>query len=388
MISITRKWHTEWLEYVLHNKNTPDDWKDIVSNDNFLPEFITNIMNIGNKSSYTNNLIWSALGNNSNLSIKFILDNPQFMDKWDWKTISRNKNMTHVVINAHPELKWHWESMEQNPSVCLSSDFLTENFSKFDMQYIIPNAPFSFIEKHMVVFSYFYQERFWGWLSRNPNITGEFLLFHLNEAWSWPCLSSNPALSIDFIEDNMSLMWDWSIISKHKMTIPFYEKHIVNIFFDISDLHQNPNMIDFFLIHPDWNWNWAKISCNKGLTFSIVKSLPHKDWDWFELSRHPNITMDDISGSRFPWCFYSMSWNPNLSIGFIKRDFFKPWSRKYVLKNNMKSGREHYISTEYDKLVKLCKQSYETQLVEIAWNPNRLEWVMDEDQKERWFKIT
>jgi hypothetical protein len=382
-MSITGKWHSEWLEYVLHEKNTPDDWKDIVSNDNFLPEFM-HIIEKYLQTSYTRKLIWSAFGTNSNVTIRFILNNPQYMQKWDWKTISCNKNMTPSVIDAHPYLPWNFEAMSGNPSVFSSSDFLSRYHSRFDVSDVIPNAPLDFIEKNIIVFSYFYQDRFWNLLSSNPNITGENLLSHLDKTWKWESLTSNPGISIDFIEDHLDLPWDWKILSRHKMTVAFYERHIIHSFFDISDISMNPNMIPFFLSHSDWHWDWKKISRNKGLTFSLVTSLPDKDWDWFELSRHPNITMQDIFSSTYPWSFYSMSWNPNLSIAFLKKTFFQPWSRKYFLKNNTTLGRERYIDTEYGKMVTESKRAYETEIMERAWSPDRLEWVMDEDQKERW----
>ena len=42
----------------------------------------------------------------------------------------------------------------------------------------------------------------WDWwiLTRNPNITFEFIEKHINEDWDWGEISKNPNITLEFIE--------------------------------------------------------------------------------------------------------------------------------------------------------------------------------------------
>src|SRR5690606_9799554 len=61
-------------------------------------------------------------------------------------------------------------------------------------------------------------------------------------------------------------------------------------------------------------------SFNKHLTWDDVINGRYKiyDWDWNELSRHPNITMDIISSHpHHPWRWKYVWDNPNMTWEFI-----------------------------------------------------------------------
>jgi hypothetical protein len=387
MSTITRKWHTEWLGYARSRYANISDWIDIAANANFLPEFITmpDMANILTKWTKTH---WTELGNNPNLTIDFIIDHPEFIDKWNFVTVSRNKNITPAIINANPCLDWNWTSISQNPSVAKDLDFLEENSFKLDFKYIIQHAPLKFIETYVGTFSYFFKDQFWNWMSCNPNITTDFFLDNIDYPWNWGMLTDNPAISLEFIEEHLvDGLWDWNILAANKMTFKFYEKYgwLLPELQNLEMISLNSNMIEFIASNPGLEWNWKNMSHNDGLTFSLIKSMPDKPWDWHVLSQHRNITMEDIeSRPAFQWSWFGMSSNPNVSVPFINRSYFQPWARKYLFKNNMDLGRERYIAKEYDKLTKTAKENYEYQLMEVAWHPNRLAWVLDQEQAKKY----
>jgi hypothetical protein len=53
----------------------------------------------------------------------------------------------------------------------------------------------------------------WSGISRNPNITMEFIEKHLDSPWDWNTISSNPNLTMEFIEANPDKPWNWLVIS-------------------------------------------------------------------------------------------------------------------------------------------------------------------------------
>ena len=379
-MSIIQKWHTEWFDYIKKIAVTPYEWKDVVSNPNFLPEFIITY------PQYMTQLNWLSLGSNPNLTIKFILDHPEFIEKWDWRSVSMNKNMTPSIISSNPTLNWDWKFVSQNTSVMSDTRFLTEHFSKLRLEYILPNVSFDFIQSNFLVLSYFKENRFWESMSQNPNITTDLLLMNQDKSWQWALLTDNAAISIDFIEAHKSMPWDWIIFQVSKMTISFYEKYrYINFLPKLNIMSLNPNMIELISSNPEWEWDWEKVSYNPGLKFSLVESFPEKPWDWYNLSQHPNITLEDIlRRGDLPWSMYSLSWNVNICVAFIKRSFFQPWAKRYIVKNTMCLARERYISSEYTKMTKETKKKYEAQLMEVAWHPDRLEWVLDHEQQERY----
>ena len=309
MISITRKWHIEWFAYVITRATCKNDWKNIVENENFIPDFIVT------HPQYMSKWDWYAIGNNPNLTIHFILDHPEFADKWDWKSISANKNITPSVVTSIPSIKWDWVSISLNPSILSDTAFLTDNLSKLRLDYVLPNAPIDFIRQHFLYFeSQFPEYRIWNWLSGNPNITTDFLVENLEKPWHWGTLTANSAIPAEFIETNLQLGWDWHILSVHKMTVSFYHKY-EHLFTDMVWISLNKNMIELIYSHPEKDWDWGHVSNNDGLTMHLIETFPDKPWDWHSISQHPNITQGDITRHPdLPWSWFAMSSNINISI--------------------------------------------------------------------------
>ena len=72
-------------------------------------------------------------------------------ERWDWKRMSRNPNLTMDIIEKYPNKPWNWESISQNPNITI------ETIEKY------PNKP-----------------RSWQGVSLNPNITIEFIEKNIN----------------------------------------------------------------------------------------------------------------------------------------------------------------------------------------------------------------
>ena len=42
--------------------------------------------------------------------------------------------------------------------------------------------------------------------------------------------------------------------------------------------------MDFMNSHPEYPWDWFGLSCNSNLTTEVINSHPEKPWDWTGIS--------------------------------------------------------------------------------------------------------
>ena len=78
----------------------------------------------------------------------------------------------------------------------------------------------------------------------------------------------------------------------------------------------------------DKNWNWDQLSKNKDLTIDIVKQ--HVTfWDWFSISSHRNITLSDVlENPDLPWNWSGLSSNPSITRPIKEQHPELPWTTK------------------------------------------------------------
>lgn len=118
--------------------------------------------------------------------------------KWNWYSVSRNPNLTlHYVVN-HPNLPWDWAHILNVYNVCKNEIYnnnkvlwyeFHENFNK--LKYI-DNMDFPWVNEmeasHPDVNIYTSYE--WNGISKNPNITMEFILQNIDKI-NFAALSQN-----------------------------------------------------------------------------------------------------------------------------------------------------------------------------------------------------
>ena len=100
--------------------------------------------------------------------------------------------------------------------------------------------------------------------------------------WNWAALSANPCITQKDIEDYPFIPWNWTYVS------------------------DNPNItMDYVFSVPkerrtecssakERDWNYASLSLNPSLTIDHILDHPDYAWDWLKLSRHKNITWNHI----------------------------------------------------------------------------------------------
>jgi hypothetical protein len=257
------------------------------------------------------------------------------------------------IVVRYPKKKWDWNSLVQNPNI-------TMEFIKTKLEELRK------------------RNNFWHYLSGNPNLTLEFIYYnpnsnHSRDPWDWNSISKNPNFTMQIIERYVDPSWKWSRVDETDKRMKALVKSIR------SSENKDKNIPD-----TKWDfWDWKAISSNPNLTINFVKKYfkiklrikqlklkvnPEKikkfaNFDWYVVSSHHNITMDDIEQNPdLPWVFKYVSKNPNLTMKFveehpenpqeeqgwdwnnisenpgitmedIKNHPDKPWKWKYISKN-------------------------------------------------------
>jgi hypothetical protein len=385
---IKTSWHERWFSYVVSlipqlefpNSKFCMEWEMICQNENFLPKFIFS------HEQYRECWDWKALCKNPNVTLSFILDcSARYqlpLSSWDWHAISRHKNMTPTVIQSNLSLPWVWNMIIYNPSVYKNTSFLSNLIkhvtNEYEMAAIINYAPLHFIKQYWEALTA--NAHFWRSLSSNPNLTRDFIVTYtqwnltllsanhcitpelLNDTlewdWDWELISENPSIPFSFIEEHGDMEWNLMSIARTKVTPEFYEKY--PDFFNMSELSINPHMMEYIAAHPDLPWDWDCVSHNKSLTYDFIMAHPEKPWS------------------------YTSSHIQQISPFHHNKELENTLPRLVFLKNRMSIARKQYINEKWSTAVKQIWENVSNQLMEVAWHPDRLPWVLDEEQKHRY----
>ncbi len=304
-------------------------------------------------------------------------------DDWDLGDFSRNPNITIEFVLANSKKDWSWPLLAINPAIHVS-DILAH-----------PELP-------------------WGNMSKNPTLTINFLLKHLNDYdWWWNYVTLNENISMQDISENPKLCWDWSqILNKKNLTIEFIEnpynfkrlqphidyrrlarlKNVTIDFirkfsispslipnfvrntrlsledimnnrelFNLTNISHRPDITpEFIQEHPEILWDWKVLSLNPHMTEKFVEENIDKGWDWLRLAKNPSITVEfldkishilPITRSRFA---SSLEKNPFYPLKFIETHMDWPWPDEYLSVNpnmTLRFVESHpEIQWQWDKL--------------------------------------
>ena len=199
--------------------------------------------------------------------------------------------------------------------------------------YINKKITLNFIKKYSYNWNYYY-------LSKNPNITEEFILKYPYKNWDIKYLIKNnkitdfKALSkfiniTEYIIDNYpNKPWDWKwIIENTNISV---EKHI---------------QLDLIKKY-SYKWNYKKLSKNPNITKEFILKYPYQNWnnkinksqEWIientNISVEKYIQLDLIEKYPYKWNYYYLSKNPNITKEFILKYPYQNWDIEYLINNN------------------------------------------------------
>lgn len=162
-------------------------------------------------------------------------------------------------------------------------------------------------------------------LSRNPNVTIDFVKQTLDKAWSWSELTRNPAIKLLDILANKDLPWDdfW-VQKKPGITMSIVREHNdmqwdfarLSAVMPFQEILENPELpwcyssmsfnasapMEYVLEHRELPWEWLGVSCHIVKNLEIVLQHPDAPWSWYGLSCNKHLTIEDVlEHPENPW---------------------------------------------------------------------------------------
>lgn len=178
------------IEFVLNNDIKSFDWTCLSMNKGITCEDIENNPNLP--------WMWTWISQNPNINIDFVLKNLD--KKWDYKFLTKNPGIKIEDILNHSELKWDMKSnVFLNPNLNKSHlnwchELIITNKYKlgnsFDSWIDVVANPGITIED-IISYNEMMAIKYANWISKNPNITYNFIKLHPNFAFDWNALSNN-----------------------------------------------------------------------------------------------------------------------------------------------------------------------------------------------------
>lgn len=168
---------------------------------------------------------------------------------------------------------------------------------------------------------------FWDWdeLSKNPNISFEFIKNNLYLPWNWNLLSNNYNITFEIILNNLEYPWDWNWLSwRNDLTLNIVKTNL------------------------DKNWNWYGISRINDITIDFIKSLPDKMWNWYSISKRVSLSEFENNKS-LPWDPHGLSLNSNITPEIVEKYSHINWDH-FNLSINNNFGLEWIIKNKDKKL--------------------------------------
>lgn len=218
----------------------------------------------------------------------------------------------------------------------------------------------------------------WTAISKNPNLTWDIISdTHESIQWNWDEISANPCITWEIIQENPSIPWNiyqiarnpnitWEIIQEINLNKQYYDDksfiqslatnrnitlEMIKNNFDISclcgrdgsDISKNPSITwKDVCNNTNIRWEWYDLSEHPNITLEIIKDhmclltigLKYCEWSWFNVSKNPNVTWEIIKANpTFPWVWEGISENPNITWEIMTKRFSE--MPKNIFDNNV-----------------------------------------------------
>lgn len=171
----------------------------------------------------------------------------------------------------------------------------------------------------------------WDWfiVSSMPNITWEMIMENKTLPWNWFGISYNPNLDIKYLEENKnSSKWDWFGLGKNPaVPLSFIERNIDKFYFETVSDHPHLT-IKFIRKYIKKNWNWFELTKNPAITLEMITNNPDLPWKLDMLSFNPNVTKEFVfeNKNKINWYFKSLTKNKNIKLEDVltNKEFYSP----------------------------------------------------------------
>lgn len=190
-------------------------------------------------------------------------------------------------------------------------------------------------------------------LSRNRNITLEYIADNPDKPWTGFGLSSNPNITQEYIESHPEIDWNYDgMIFNKSISCNFLIKNIDKILTKNNIVYVRDITWDIVENNPAI-WDYTALSFAPCVTLDIVKNNPNKPWNYNYIVMHnPNITWENIH--ELPKNMVSIFCkNPNVFNGIENYEHYENLIDYNALSGNYKITEE-YVLKNLDKPWNYC----------------------------------
>jgi len=198
-----------------------------------------------------------------------------------------------------------------------------------------PNVTLEFIHKYNIVAKA--GRHAYTYLSLNPNVTEQYILEHITEAWSDWRLVFNNNISIQFYIKYKHLMCNkmgYSFLFRlechPKLTIADIRQYGVKCWNSVSN---NPAItIQDIINNPDLPWVWRYVTINPSVTQEYINSNPHLPWVHDMIIMNPNVSFDYHQTQPYFYRQYNL-------VGPVTSTIYDDINRNNIKYENLSSER-------------------------------------------------
>jgi len=244
-------------------------------------------------SSHTNIRWWGIENIREINSIDELLTH---IKKFNLMELSRNPDITWDIVQSHPEIEWDNNFLQMNPNIihdvvlgnpshnwnptvlyyvglipseefnkrinCSGTNFEWEVI-KIDSKInwgnlylgIEPKISFSNIQSNPYILS-----KYSRFLQQSVNITWDDIESNsgmLGVDWDFTRLSRNPHITPQIVLEHLEQAWDWYELSRNQSTTT-----------------------ELVMATIDLDWDWKYLSARWDVSWKLITSFPDKEWDW------------------------------------------------------------------------------------------------------------
>ena len=249
----------------------------------------------------------------------YIADNPNITEEFIYKYFTREKINNFCINEGINETEWDsiynqiFGDLATNDNISydlLEKLYKSGNISIYDIL-IHPNYTLNLIKQTIHIYTELQkdEESIYRWLSKNQNITIDFILDNLEKKWNWGSLTINKGIKVSDILNNRHLPWE-------------------------NSWYLNPNIMPYDLIKYKKMkiTDWVSVSSNVNVSMEYIFNNLDLPWDWNYVSFNPNLTPDIIAyNPQINWNYENignnlMTYNP---------EYYKKNIKHIIKKSNL-----------------------------------------------------
>ena len=272
------------------------DWKWLIENTNIYIEYYIPF-NLIEKYSYKWNYYLLSYNPNiteefilkypyQNWNIKYLIDNNKITD---FKSLSKFKEINQCIIQKYPYKLWDWMWLIKNTNVNIKKSLNKWDYfylNKFNTEESILKYPYKNWNIKWLIDNNKITD--FKALSKFKNINQYIIDNYPNKPWDWEWLIENTNIHIEkHISFNLiekyKYKWDyWYLTKNTNITEEFILKYLYQNW-NINYLIKNNKITDF-----------NTLTKFKYINQDIIEKYPNKPWDWKWLIENTNIYIENI----------------------------------------------------------------------------------------------